>query len=144
MAAGHRNLRWRKEFLAAAQDVAGGAHSELERRYLVDVERAHGLPTGLRQLAVGGTRQDVHYDGLATTVELDGRVVHQLSDAAWRDMVRDNSAAVRGVTTLRYGWQDVRHRPCAVAAQVASVLRANGWTGRPRPCGPGCPVANVL
>lgn len=137
------NLRWRKEFLAVAQDVAGGAHSELERRYLVDVERAHGLPPGIRQRAVASTRQDVHYDKFATTVELDGRAVHQSSDASWRDMERDNGAAVRSEITLRYGWQDVRWRPCIVAAQVATVLRARGWRGHPKPCRPGCPVADV-
>ena len=118
-------------------------HSELERRHLVDVERAHGLPTGRRQRAAGKTRQDAYYDEFATVVELDGRVVHVLSDASWRDMVRDNATAERGETTLRYGWQDVRHRPCEVAAQMANVLRANGWTGHARPCRPGCPVAEI-
>jgi very-short-patch-repair endonuclease len=137
-AASSRTLHWRAEILAAAQDVAGGAHSELERRYLVDVERAHGLPKATRQRAVAGTRQDAHYDEFATTVELDGRAVHQPIDNAWRDMKRDNAAARRNETTLRYGWDDVRHRPCDVAAEVAAVLRARGWQGRPKSCGPHC------
>ena len=136
-----RSLRWRGEILAAAQDVAGGAHSELERRYLVDVELAHGLPAGHRQRAVANTRQDVHYDGFATTIELDGRVAHQSTDTAWRDKKRDNAAALRGETTLRFGWNDVRWHACEVAAEVAAILRANGWQGRPKPCGPGCPVS---
>lgn len=143
LAASRENLRWRKEILAAALDVAGGAHSELERRYLVDVERAHGLPAGIRQRAVGRTRQDVHYKRFATTVELDGRAVHQLSDATWRDMERDNRSARRSEMTLRYGWQDVRWRQCGVAAEVAAVLRSRGWAGYPKPCGPGCPVGPV-
>jgi hypothetical protein len=139
-ATSQRTLRWRAEILAVLQDVAGGAHSALERRYLLDVEQAHALPAGTRQRAVDGTREDVYYEEQATVVELDGRATHQPVDAAWRDMKRDNAAAVRGETTLRYGWYDVRYRPCAVAAEVAAVLRARGWTGRPKPCGPRCPL----
>lgn len=137
------NLRWRAEFLQIAQDVAGGAHSELERRYLVDVERAHRLPVPVRQRKVGHTRQDAYYKAYRTTVELDGRVVHRPVHVAWRDMTRDNAAAARAEITLRYGWDDVRHRPCAVAFEVAGVLRANGWEGRPKPCRPGCLVAKT-
>jgi very-short-patch-repair endonuclease len=143
LAAKRRTLRRRAEILAATTDVAGGAHSELERRYLVDVERRHRLPAGRRQRAVAATRQDVHYDALATTVELDGRAVHALADAVFRDLTRDNASAERGEIVLRYGWDDVRHRSCLVAAQVASVLRQRGWSGRPRPCRPGCPVVRV-
>lgn len=135
-----RNLRRRAEVLALIDDAAGGTHSELERRYLVDVERAHGLPPGERQRAVDGTDQDVHHREYHTTVELDGRAVHAPIDAAWRDMERDNAAAARGETTLRYGWFDVRTRPCEVAAQVAAVLQAHGWSGQPTPCGPECAV----
>jgi len=141
IAQGVRNLKWRSELLAAADDVIGGAHSVLERHYLLDVERAHRLPEGERQRAVGNTRQDVYYRKFTTVAELDGRVVHQQIDAAWRDMRRDNAAALRKEMTLRYGWLDVRHNPCAVAAEVAAVLRARGWQGRPVPCRKGCAVA---
>ncbi|SHN41939.1 Transcriptional regulator, AbiEi antitoxin, Type IV TA system [Cryptosporangium aurantiacum] len=140
LALGYPTMPRRAEFLAVLDDVSGGAHSALEWHYLVDVERAHGLPSGTRQRPVGGTRQDVHLDEYRTTIELDGRVVHQRVPAAWRDMIRDNAAARRGETTLRYGWQDVRWRPCAIAAEVAAILRARGWTGAPTACGPGCPL----
>jgi hypothetical protein len=136
----HRNLRRRAEILAAGSDVRGGAHSALERCYLVGVERPHALPAGTRQRAAGRTRQDIHYDGQKTTVELDGRAVHQGVDTDWRDMLRDNAAAVRGELTLRYGWVDVRYRPCQVAAEVAAVLQSRGWEGKPRPCKSGCPL----
>lgn len=96
LATDRSNLRWRAEILAAAEDVAGGAQSALERRYLVDVERAHGLPVGSRQRAVGRTRRDVYYDGCATTVEFDGRAIHRSAAATWRDRKRDTLAAVRG------------------------------------------------
>lgn len=42
--AARRRIRWRGELVAALTDVAGGVHSLLERRYVVGVERAHGLP----------------------------------------------------------------------------------------------------
>ena len=92
-------------------------------RYLSDVERAHGLPTGTRQRGVDGTRQDVHYDGYRTTIELDGRLGHADAASVWRDMTRDNAATLRGETTLRFGWSDVANQPCKVAAQVGAVLR---------------------
>jgi hypothetical protein len=44
---GHRTL-----LQAILDDVASGAYSALERRFLVRVERAHGLPTGIRERRV--------------------------------------------------------------------------------------------
>ena len=134
--AGRPKLRWRSELAAAVTDVGLGCHSALELRYLRDVERAHGLPVGLRQVRALDGYQDVRY-GEVVVVELDGQLGH-LGDGVLRDLRRDNSAAVAGLTTLRYGWADVTGRPCAVAEQVASVLRRAGWTGTVRRC-PVCP-----
>jgi hypothetical protein len=69
----------RRNLLAAVlDDVASGAYSVLEHRYLVGVERPHGLPTTARQRRVRVGRanayRDVEYLGLATVVELDGRL----------------------------------------------------------------------
>jgi hypothetical protein len=55
-------------------------------------------------------------------------------------MRRDNAAVVDGRRVLRYGWADVAGQPCAVAAQVATVLRASGWSGTARRCGTQCTV----
>jgi len=132
--------RWRATLLMAVADIDGGAHSALELRYLREVERAHRLPVGTRQRRAGSTWQDVHYDGFVTTIELDGRLGHADTAGRWRDMTRDNAATLRGETTLRYGWSDVAGRPCDVAAQVATVLRAAGWSGRPTACSAGCTV----
>lgn len=137
-------LRWRSELRAAVADTAQGCHSPLELRYLRDVERAHRLPTGERQAVRerrgGRWYDDVHYRGYRTRVELDGRAAHP-ADRRWRDIRRDNSAAVNGETTLRFGWSDVATDTCFTAAQVAAVLRRNGWPGRPCPCGPDCVIA---
>jgi hypothetical protein len=89
--AARKKIRWRTELLAALGDVAAGAHSSLELRYLRDVERAHGLPGGSRQQVVvrpgGRYYDDVTYAEFGVVVELDGRVAHP-DDARWRDMSR--------------------------------------------------------
>jgi hypothetical protein len=139
-----RRARWRAELVAILRDVADGAHSALEVRYLRDVERAHELPPASRQHVVtragGRSYDDVRYRAYGVVVELDGRMAHP-AEARWRDMRRDNAAAVDGRTVLRYGWTDVACRPCEVAAQVAGVLRAAGWRGVLRRCRAGCPAS---
>lgn len=124
-------------------DVGEGAESPLERRYLRDVERAHGLPRGARQVRemvssveVGHRRvvvRDVRYAPHRALVELDGRVGHTAALDRWSDLSRDLSAAVDGDLTLRAGWQQVLE-PCRLAMLVGGVLRARGWSGRPHPC----------
>jgi very-short-patch-repair endonuclease len=141
----HRQrLRWRSLLLEVLSDVESGVASALERRYLRDVERPHDLPPGIRNQPEarpqGGNRyRDVRYRAWQVIVELDGREAHPV-DEKFRDMSRDNVAAVAGDAALRYGWRDVVGAPCAVAGQVAAVLRLRGWTGRPRLCGPNCAV----
>lgn len=130
-------LRWRRPIAEALSDVERGAHSVLELRYLRIVERAHELPRAERQRLVTGARgrryDDVHYAGYSVTVELDGRAAHP-ETARWRDLRRDNATVAAGESVLRYGYADVSEQPCAVAGQVAGVLAAHGWTGRPRRC----------
>jgi very-short-patch-repair endonuclease len=142
-------IRWRRELADACADVAEGCHSLLEWRYLREVERAHCLPRGRRQVArqMGAHRarryDDVRYEEYAVVVELDGRVAHP-TDQAFRDMRRDNALVVAGERVLRYGWSDVAPHPCAVAAQAAAVLQAAGWRGAPRRCGrPDCVIVEL-
>ncbi|GGM62418.1 type IV toxin-antitoxin system AbiEi family antitoxin domain-containing protein [Dactylosporangium sucinum] len=135
-------VRWRRRLQLLLSDEGDGCHSVLEARYLTDVERPHGLPIGLRQspLAQGGASEyaDVEYAGFGLVVELDGRLAHPDEERA-RDRRRDNGATEQGRRTLRYGWAEVVGDPCAVAVQVARVLRAAGWRGEPRSCGrSGC------
>lgn len=137
-------MRWRSDLRAALADVADGCHSPLELRYLRGVERAHGLPAGERQAVRfrrgGRWYDDVHYRGYRTRVELDGRAAHPI-ERRWRDTRRDNAAAAGGDTTLRYNWADATTGACTTAAQVATVLRRNGWQGAPRRCGAACVIA---
>jgi very-short-patch-repair endonuclease len=136
LTARHR-LRWRRELIDALSDVAAGCHSVLELRYARQVERAHCLPRGERQHHRGSHYHDVAYVEFGTTVELDGKVNH-VAEHAFRDHRRDNAVVLTGAKVLRYGFADVTQRPCAVAGEVATVLRASGWRARPHRCGAEC------
>ncbi|WP_037308307.1 hypothetical protein [Amycolatopsis orientalis] len=113
--------------------VGGGLMSALEVAYQEKVEDDHGLPRGNRQTPVevdGKTLwEDVTYDphGAAVTVRLDGRATHSTPGVAFRDRRRDNAAELAGRARLVYGWQDVQDSPCAVAAEVRTILIREGW-----------------
>ena len=72
--------------------------------------------------------------GQGTLVELDGKAGHT-GAGKFRDMRRDNSATVDGLSTLRYGWSAVHDEPCVVAVEVAEVLINRGWRGLLERCG---------
>lgn len=137
-----------RAFLAGVlDDVGEGAHSLLERRYLSLVERAHGLPVGVRQeqATVVGRRaiRDVAYQDFGLYVELDGRLGHEAAADRWKDLERDLAAASSGRLTLRPGWRQVLD-PCRLAGILAGVLRSRGWVGTPMACSDSCPVQTVL
>ena len=134
-------LAGRARMLEVLRDVASGAHSVLEERYLDRVERAHGLPVGVRQqrevTSRGVVLRDVLYADHGTLVELDGRFGHTDTDDRWNDLDRDLIAAGTGRLTLRLGWGQVM-APCRLAAAVGRVLQTRGWSGEVAPCGPQC------
>jgi hypothetical protein len=134
----------RRLLLAILDDVANGTMSVLERRYLSEVERAHGLPTARRQVRAvtrwGVTYRDVEYPELGVVVELDGRFVHAGPAREWADLERDVDAANRGDATLRLGWSHVLE-PCRASLLVGRLLRSRGWDGELTSCGPSCGVA---
>lgn len=123
--------RHRRLLLDVIADHEQGIHSMLEQHYARDVEAAHKLATGSRQVQLRGGFADVVYTAHRVIVELDGRAFHR---DRFRDARRDNANALAGYETLRYGWTDVVGDPCLVAEQVARRLRARGWKGRPTPC----------
>jgi len=136
-------LPGRAALAAILADVATGAWSVLEHRYLTQVERAHGLPRGERQVAQdtasGRVRRDVRYPAQHTLVELDGAFGHRDALDRWKDLQRDVDAAVSDHLTLRAGWAQVLE-PCRLAGALATILRRRGWQGRPVPCRLGCPA----
>jgi len=143
-------VRWRRHLELLLADLEAGAQSPLELEDLRN-DRAHGLPAGLRQVPVrrAGRRDwlDVLYEGppLVRGVgkELDGRWGHE-GEARWRDMDRDNAAAVRRQVALRFGWHDVLGRPCRTAALTFLVLADQGWPGRLRSCSRACSAREEL
>lgn len=140
-------LRNRAMVLAMLSEVTNGIESPLEMRYRRDVERAHGLPraTAQKRERVGGRwiRADRVYVPCRVRVELDGQLAHPFGTTD-DDVWRDNAVLLAtGDVTLRYRWRHVAVMPCHAAIQVATALRARGWGGVPRPCGPGCPLGTA-
>ena len=130
--------RDRSLLLEVLAEVADGCESPAERRYVRDVERAHGLPRGRRQTRYGGAgRRDVEYEG-GVVVEIDGRLGHSAWADVQRDGRRDRRTLASGRVTLRCYWTDLVPTACALAGDVSQVLRSRGWAGRPRRCGPSC------
>jgi hypothetical protein len=142
------SLRHRGVLQEVLDDVAQGAYSYLEVHYLRDVERPHGLPTGSRQRLVRAGRhrwfRDVEYVGFDVVAELDGRLGHEGFDDRAADMSRDNHAEAGRRRTVRIGYRHTMSQACETAVVVARILRQQGWRGRPRPCGPDCPVSESL
>jgi hypothetical protein len=141
-----KRVRWRSQLSELLSPDSAGIHSVLEYRYVRDVERPHRFPAGRRQAASRrngrAEYRDTLYEEYQTVVELDGAVAHP-GDTRWNDIRRDNAAVTAGLSTLRYGWRDVTITPCAVAAEIALVLAAQGYSGA-RPCSPTCPVGRSM
>lgn len=129
----HRHRTLISELMEDAQE---GAESPLEHRYVRGVERPHGLPRASRQVRVGPNIVDGWYHEWNCAIEMDGWRFHK--DRVQSDARADADRAALGITTLRFGWDDIVVNPCRTARQVASVLQRNGWNGHIRRC-PSCP-----
>lgn len=128
-------------------DLSDGANSVLEQGYLRRVERPHGLPAALRQVAHDTMSGTVRRDALVLgthVVELDGRAFHQGASRRDGDLERDLDAATLGLGSTRLGWGQVYDRPCVTAGKVGALLAAHGWKGCPTSCGPGCVATSVF
>lgn len=111
---------------------SSGIESALEWRFATQVLAPHGLPAPERQVVTHQGRVDALYRELGLVIELDGMRDH----AEWsKDMMRDNEhLIIDDHRTLRYGWASVVYAQCAVADQVARVMRKLGWKGNGRRC----------
>jgi hypothetical protein len=128
-------VRHRASLVAAAQDIAQGAHalSEIDLRRLC---RRFGLPLPTHQavrIEPDGRRRylDAEWrlsDGRAVAVEIDG-AYHLSQHQAGEDQVRQNAVVIKGTLVLRYQSITVRDQPERVAAQLAEAL---GLPLRPR------------
>ncbi len=116
-------------------DIGSGAESAAEIRYIRDVERAHALPTAVRQAVLGQARRcDNLYTDQQLVLEIDGRLGHEGWAGRVRDGRRDRASALEGRLTVRGYWTEVAATPCAFADEVGSLLQVRGWRGSPRPC----------
>jgi hypothetical protein len=133
-----RRVRWRNWLNEALEDASDGVHSSLERRYLRDVEGAHGLPKSQhqarRQLGTKAHYRDNWYQEYRVVVEIDGPSYHQ-HEQVQQDKHRDSiNLAFDDVKTHRFGPVAVTERACETAALVAATLQHGGWQGSPHPC----------
>jgi hypothetical protein len=128
--AARRAHPWRELLDLILADVADGAESPMEVRYIHDTERAHGLPNGRRhRTSVTGRRErhDVAYDEQRVLVEPDGRLGHEGFEAQRKDGRRDRRSAGSGWLSARAYWDDVALTPCELAVEVGSILHSRGW-----------------
>ncbi|MEJ2890829.1 hypothetical protein [Actinomycetospora aeridis] len=138
-----RPARYRRAVADAVTLLRDGVLSELEHRYFVDVEQAHGLPVGRRQapVLVDGVRryEDIEYDMPrgTVTVRLDGFGTHRDRRTALIDRRRTVAAAVAGGVSVPFGYEEVTKFACRTTREVEALLRAAGWEEPLRPCG-GC------
>jgi hypothetical protein len=146
---GRERIRHRALLTDVLGDVTAGACSSLERAYLVDVERAHGLPAALRQSrersVSGVVFRDAVYvvGGQRLVVELDGRAFHDTAQQRNADFDRDLVVRLAGDETIRLSWSQVRGRPCWTAGVVGQLLETMGWPGGVRRCGATCEAVSV-
>lgn len=123
------------ELWEVLSDVGSGVESSGERRYVRDVERAHGLPVAQRQAeGPGGTVCDNDYEEQRLKVEVDGRLGHAGWLAQQKDGRRDRRNATHKWLTVRVYWPDVAVTPCVTARDLAVILRARGWRGVAHSC----------
>ncbi|WP_345332553.1 type IV toxin-antitoxin system AbiEi family antitoxin domain-containing protein [Actinomycetospora chibensis] len=130
-------LRRPPRFLQPIKDairlLREGVLSALEHQYLVDVEKAHGLPEGRRQgpVLVDGVQryEDITYDlpDGAAVVRLDGFGYHRDRLTALIDRRRSVAAAVAATPAIPFGWDEVTRFPCRTAREVEAVVRWLGW-----------------
>jgi len=120
------------QLLAALDDIASGAHSALELRF-VDLVRQHRLPLPSLQHHVdadGVRHLDARWPAYNVWVEVDG-AAHR-DDATWvADLDRHNEVSVTGDPTanLRYSGHLLRTKPERCVRQLSAALVRGGWTG---------------
>jgi hypothetical protein len=129
--------RFSKVLRAGLRDVDDGGQSGTELLYIRDVERAHGLPTAIRQAPSDqGSRRyhDNEYEEFAVIVEVDGRLGHEQWADRVKDGRRDRQLLATTRLTTRVFFADVALEPCRTAAEIGAILTGRGWGGRPRRC----------
>lgn len=93
----------------------------LERKFLAIV-RAANLPIPETQAMVSGYRVDFYWPALGLVVEADGWRHHRTPGEQRTDRRRDQAHLASGLTTLRFGEDQIRYRPDEVRRALAPVI----------------------
>lgn len=112
-----------------APDGASRFRSTLERR-AAEALRRKDLTQGEWNVVIhdgrGRVREvDLCFRSAKLIVEFDGLRFHQRPGQAQRDRDTDRRLALAGWRVLRFTWQDVVHRPDAMAAEILTALLAD-------------------
>jgi very-short-patch-repair endonuclease len=93
----------------------------LESRFLAIV-RAASLPLPETQVVVNGYRVDFYWPNLGLVVETDGWRHHRTSGEQSTDRRRDQAHMTAGLTTVRFGEDQIRYRPDEVRRALAAII----------------------
>jgi len=93
----------------------------LERRFL-ELVRAAGLPLPEAQVTLNGYRVDFYWPELRLVVETDGWRHHRTSGEQSTDRRRDQTHMMSGLTTVRFGEDQIRYEPEYVRRTLAAVI----------------------
>lgn len=93
----------------------------LERKFLAIV-RAAGLPSPETQAHVNGYRVDFYWPQLRLVVETDGWRHHRTSGEQATDRRRDQAHMASGLTTMRFGEDQIRYEPKQVRRALTAVV----------------------
>ena len=109
-----------------APDGASRFRSVLERR-AADALEAYGVPTGEWNVVIedarGRVREvDLCFRAARLIVEFDRLRYHSRIDARQRDRATDRRLTLAGWRVIRFTWQDVVHRPEAMAREISMAL----------------------
>jgi very-short-patch-repair endonuclease len=93
----------------------------LERAFLAIVRKA-GLPLPETQIYVNGYRVDFYWSNLGLVVETDGWRHHRTAGEQSTDRRRDQAHTTSGLTTVRFGEDQVRYEADYVRQTLAAVI----------------------
>ncbi len=96
--------------------------SGLERKFLAIV-RSTSLPLPQTQAMVSGYRADFYWPDLGLVVETDGWRYHRTPGEQATDQRRDQAHARGGLTTLRFGEEQIRYESRTVQRTLTAVFR---------------------
>lgn len=99
----------------------GLVRSELEERFLAFLIDA-GLPLPTMNVTIEGVEVDCVWTEQRLIVELDGRAVHDVTDAFEADRARDRRLEAAGWRVVRITWRQLHETPAEVEADLRRLL----------------------